>query len=86
MKKDIGNSLLILDFFMLVFVVNRLLVLNFGQRDFTSLLVLSIIYPLLVNRSKTDCSRLAEAFNRKSVAVVEAFFTFVSSIFQALEY
>eukprot|EP00210_Caulerpa_lentillifera_P002260 g2171.t1 len=83
-KKDIGNSLLILDFFMLVFVVNRLLVLNFGQRDFTSLLVLSIIYPLLVNRSKTDCSRLAEAFNRKSVAVVEAFFTFVSSIFQMI--
>ena len=81
-KKDVGNSLLTLDFFMLVFVVNRLLVLNFGRRDTTSLIVLSVIYPLLVSRSKTDCARLAEAFNRKSVAVVEAFFTFVSSVFQ----
>jgi len=81
-KKDIGNSMLTLDFFMLVFVVNRLLVLNFGQRDATSLFVLTATYPLLVSRSKTDCARLAEAFNRKSVAVVECFFTFVSSVFQ----
>jgi len=82
LKKEVLNSLVTLDFFMLVFIVNRLLVLNFGRRDTTSLMVLSVIYPLLVSRSKTDCSRLAEAFNRKSIAAVEAFFTYVSSIFQ----
>lgn len=82
LRKDMGNSMIVMDFLILVFVVNRLLVLNFGQRDAMSLFVLSVMYPLLVTRSTTDCARLAEAFNRKTVAVVEAFFTFVSSVFQ----
>lgn len=82
LRKDMGNSMIVMDFLILVFVVNRLLVLNFGQRDAMSLFVLSVMYPLLVTRSTTDCARLAEAFNRKTVAVVEAFFTYVSSVFQ----
>ncbi|CAD7695926.1 unnamed protein product [Ostreobium quekettii] len=83
-RKDLLNALIIMDFLVLVFVVNRLLVMNFGQRDATSLLVLSVLYPILVMRSTTDCARLAEAFNRKTVSVVEAFFTFVSSVFQMI--
>lgn len=85
-KKEMINSLIIMDFFILVFVVNRMLVLNVGQRDALSLLTLSIMYPLLVSRSTADCARLAETFNRKSVAIVEAFFTFVSSVFQVISF
>ncbi|GMH37589.1 hypothetical protein BSKO_05462 [Bryopsis sp. KO-2023] len=83
-RKDLTNSLVIMNFLILVFIVNRLLVTNFGQRDAASLIVLSIMYPVLVTRSTEDCSRLAEAFNRKTVPVVEAFFTFVSSVFQMI--
>eukprot|EP00210_Caulerpa_lentillifera_P006147 g5874.t1 len=83
-RKDISNSTIIINFLVLVFLVNRLLVTNFGQRDAPSLITLSILYPVLVARSTDDCARLAEAFNRKTVAVVEAFFTFVSSVFQMI--
>ena len=80
----LSNSFVILAALIAVFLVNRLLVVNLAQKDVRSLLALSAIYPILVFRGTMDCTRIAEKYNKRSAPVVEAFFIYVSSVFQAI--
>lgn len=80
----LSNSFVILGALIAVFLINRLLVVNLVQKDVRSLLALSAIYPLLVFRGTMDCTRIAEKYNKRSAPVVEGFFVYVSSVFQAI--
>ena len=78
------NSLVILGALLSVFLINRVLVVTLAEKGARSLLILSVIYPVLVFCGTLDTTRIAEKYHKRCAATVEAFFTFVSSVFQAI--
>ncbi|KAK3276992.1 hypothetical protein CYMTET_14971 [Cymbomonas tetramitiformis] len=80
---SIGNSLSIIFVLIFMFMINRLMVLSLGGReDPIAVISLCFLYPILVARGAMDVIAVAEGYNPQSAVIVEAFFTFVSSMFQ----